>query len=151
MAELAGHPNIVGVKDSRGDLEALGAMARAVPEGFQVLSGSGAGLLGALQVGACGGILGVANLLPGPAAGIVAAVQSGQLEEAGQLQERVGPLHRAVVAGMGVPGVKAALDFLGMVGGAPRPPLRALSEGDRDRVRTALAEAGLLSPEEVPQ
>ncbi len=143
VAELALHPNIVGVKDSRGDLEALGALSRAVPEDFGVLSGSGAGLLGALQVGACGGILGVAGLFPEAAAGIVQAVKDGQSERAGQLQEQVGPLHRAVVAGMGVPGVKVAMDLLGMRGGRPRPPLAPLPEERIPEVRSALVAAGL--------
>ena len=50
--------------------------------------------------------------------------KSGRSAEAGRLQERIGPLHKAVVSGTGVPGVKYALDLLGFAGGAPRSPLR---------------------------
>jgi 4-hydroxy-2-oxoglutarate aldolase len=105
--------------------------------------GNGALLYAALETGAVGGILGVANLMPGASAGITEAFTAGRTAEAGRLQERIGPLHNSVVGGLGVPGVKAALDLLDLRGGDPRPPLRPLREGDVDTVRTALRRAGL--------
>jgi len=48
------------------------------------------------------------------------------------------------VGGMGVPGVKAALDLLGLHGGSPRPPLAAASSQTVDEIRVVLARAGLL-------
>jgi 4-hydroxy-2-oxoglutarate aldolase len=143
VGELARHPNVAGIKDSHGDLRATGALVEACGGRAQVLAGSGAVLYGSLEVGAVGGILGVSLLLPNECAALCRAFAEGRLAEAGRLQERIAPLHKAVVAGMGVPGVKAALDELGLRGGAPRPPLKPLREKDRAKVREALAAAGL--------
>jgi 4-hydroxy-2-oxoglutarate aldolase len=144
VAELAQHPNIVGIKDSTGDLQAMGALVEACPRGFQILVGSGAVLYGALEVGAVGGILAVAVLAPRECAEIYRLKRAGEEAAAGRLQERIAPVHKAVVAGRGVPGVKAALDLRGLVGGPPRSPLKPLREKERAAVREALEKAGLL-------
>lgn len=148
VVELSAHENVVGIKDSRGDLEVLGGLVTSVGKGFQVLVGSGANFYASLEVGAVGGILGVANLLPADAASIQEAFAQGRGAEAGRGQEVVGPVHNRVVARLGVPGVKAGLDLLGLHGGPPRPPLRPLDEDDLGVVRDALERAGAL--ETVP-
>ncbi len=143
VAELSEHPNIVGIKDSRGDLAKLGELLDQVGRGFQVLVGTGAKLYASLEMGAVGGILGVANVVPGETADLVTAFREGRPEEAGRIQERVAPLHDGIVGGFGVPGVKAALDLLGRVGGPPRPPLQPLGETGREKVRELLSAASL--------
>jgi 4-hydroxy-2-oxoglutarate aldolase len=145
VAELSEHENVVGIKDSRGDLEVLGGLVTSVRKGFQVLVGSGANFYASLEVGAVGGILGVANLLPAEAAQVQAAFAQGRGAEAGRAQEVVGPVHNRVVARLGVPGVKAGLELLGLPAGPPRPPLRPLEEGDVTVVRDALERAGALA------
>jgi 4-hydroxy-2-oxoglutarate aldolase len=144
VAELSEHPNIVGVKDSRGDLASLGEYVTRTRSGFQVLAGNGAGFYAGLEVGAVGGILGVANLVPGQTSELHRAFTAGRGAEAGRLQERVGPLHEEIVGKLGVPGVKRALDFLGYRGGAPRLPLKPLDDHGEARVRELLSAAGLL-------
>ena len=144
VAELSHHDNVIGIKDSRGALDLVGELVEACQPGFRVLVGSGANLYGALELGAVGGILAVANLAPAASAGILTAYRAGRTSEAGRLQERVGPIHNAIVAGLGVPGVKAALDLLGLRGGNPRSPLTALGPGGIDTVTTALKRGGLL-------
>jgi 4-hydroxy-2-oxoglutarate aldolase len=143
VGELAKIPNIVGLKDSRGSLELVGQLIDRTPDGFQVMVGSGSALYGGLELGAFGGILAVANLVPGPAAAIHAAHKAGDSAEAGRIQEVVAPLHDEIVAAMGVPGVKVALDLLGLRGGDPRPPLQPLPEGKRESVASVLDRAGL--------
>jgi 4-hydroxy-2-oxoglutarate aldolase len=143
VSELSGHDNVAAIKDSRGSLELVGELVEGCREGFQVLVGNGALMYASLEVGAVGGILGVANLAPAASAGIVRAFREGRTAEAGRLQERVGPLHKAVVGGLGVPGVKAGLDLLGLRGGPPRSPLRPLDEKGVGEVRRALERAGL--------
>ncbi|HYW09026.1 MAG TPA: dihydrodipicolinate synthase family protein [Longimicrobium sp.] len=150
VGELAKHPNIVGIKDSHGDLKTLGALVDACGKRCQVLVGSGAILYAGLEIGAVGGILGVSLLAPDECAEIVRAFGEGRAGDAGRLQERIAPLHRAVVAEMSVPGVKAALDLLGMRGGPLRPPLRSLKPREVERVREALRAAGLRMPEPAP-
>lgn len=143
VCELSRHENVVGVKDSRGVLEKLGELVDGCARGFQVLVGNGALLYAALEMGAAGGILGVANLAPAESAAIVDAFGEGRAAASGRLQEKVGPLHQTVVGRLGVGGVKAALDLLGLRGGDPRPPLPVLPDSERKEVRRALEKAGL--------
>lgn len=144
VAELSVHEKIVGIKDSRGKLELVGELLTMVRPGFQVLVGSGSILYAALEAGAAGGILGVANFMAEESALIHSRFAAGDTAGAGAAQERVAPLHDTVVGGMGVAGVKCALDMLGWVGGPPRPPLRPLPEIRRGEVARLLADVGLL-------
>ncbi|MCH8811374.1 MAG: dihydrodipicolinate synthase family protein [Gemmatimonadetes bacterium] len=141
VADLAKIANVVGIKDSRGSLESVAEWVDRTPDTFQVLVGSGAILYGGLEVGAVGGVLAVANLVPGPAAAIHAAHRAGDSAEAGRMQELVAPVHVEIVAAMGVPGVKAGLDVLGLRGGDPRLPLRPLPDRERDKVADVLRVA----------
>ena len=145
VADLAGLDNIIGIKDSRGSLELVGEVVSRTPDDFQVLVGSGAILYGGLELGAVGGILAVANLAPGQSAALHAAFLAGDSAESGRLQELVGPVHAEVVGGFGVPGVKAALDLLGLCGGDPRPPLPRLHDEGREQISKILDRAGLLA------
>jgi len=143
VVSLAKIANVVGIKDSRGSLELVAELVDRTPDTFQVLVGSGAVFYGGLEVGAVGGILAVANLAPGPAAAIHTAHRAGDSAEAGRMQEAVAPMHAEIVAAMGVPGVKAGLDLLGLRGGDPRLPLRPLSDRERETVAGVLDRAGL--------
>ncbi|MGI9181056.1 MAG: dihydrodipicolinate synthase family protein [Longimicrobiaceae bacterium] len=143
VGELSRHPNIVGIKDSSGDLKTLGAFVDACDRSCRVLVGNGAVLFGALEVGARGGILAVSLLMPRECADIFRLRESGEHAAAGRLQERVAPVHRAVVGALGVSGIKAALDMLGLVGGPPRSPLKPLRAKEQESVRAALEQGGL--------
>jgi 4-hydroxy-2-oxoglutarate aldolase len=142
---MARHDNVIGIKDSRGRLDLVGELVTRTGKDFQVLVGSGAILYGGLEVGAVGGILGVANMATEKCAALFSAFGLGNSSEAGRLQEEVAPVHDAVVGAMGVPGVKVAVDLVGMNGGDPRPPLRPLAERGRDKVEKVLKAAGLLN------
>ena len=145
VAELSNHENIVGIKDSRGKLDLMGELVEQCKSGFQLLVGSGALLYPAMEVGAVGGIVAVANMAPGPSGELFQAYKAGRSSEAGRLQQVIGPIHNDIVGGIGVPGVKVALDLLGYAGGDPRPPIRPLAEKGRDAVREVLTRAGLLT------
>jgi 4-hydroxy-2-oxoglutarate aldolase len=136
VGELAQHPNIVGIKDSSGDLKTLGTLVDACDPRCSVLVGSGAILYAALEMGVHGGILAVSLLAPEECARLYERFQADERAAAGRLQERIKPLHQQVVGALGVAGVKHALDLLGYSGGAPRPPLRPLRTKDAQ----ALAE-----------
>ena len=145
VAELSRHPNIAGIKDSRGKLEMIGELVEATADDFQVLVGSGALLYGALETGAVGGIVAVGLMATDAAAEISVAHREGRTADAGRMQERIAPVHQRIVSGMGVPGVKAALDLLGLHGGAPRLPLLPRPDAGVDEVRGILEAAELLS------
>jgi len=146
VAELSRHANIVGIKDSRGKLDVLGELVEQCEKGFQVLIGNGALLYAALEIGAVGGIVAVGMLATAAAAHIPIAYRAGRTADAERLQERIAPVHEQIVAEMGISGVKAALDLLGLHGGPPRAPLTAASTERVESIRRILGTAGLLSP-----
>jgi 4-hydroxy-2-oxoglutarate aldolase len=142
IAELSHHPNIVGLKDSRGSLELIGELVESCRPGFQVLSGRANMVYASLEVGAAGAVLALANVDPEGAIGIVSGHASGRAAEAGRRQESFARIHHAVVS-HGVAGIKAALDLVGLTGGDPRPPLRPMAASDRDELRKALKRESL--------
>ncbi|MGI9038034.1 MAG: dihydrodipicolinate synthase family protein [Gemmatimonadota bacterium] len=145
VGALIRHGNIVGIKDSSGDMQNLGALCDVCGDSASVLVGAGTHLYSGLEIGAAGGIIAVGLLSAAESTELYEAFRSGRTVEAGRLQERIGPLHRAVVAGTGVPGVKCALDLLGFEGGPPRSPLLPPDDASRDAIRQALVRAGVLA------
>jgi 4-hydroxy-2-oxoglutarate aldolase len=145
ILELAQHANVVGIKDSSGDLAKMGSVVDASPEGFQVLAGSGSFFLPALAIGAVGLIAALVNIAAGDLARIQTFFRDGQLGEARYLQQRLIETNNAVTSRFGVAGLKAALDLLGFYGGPVRSPLQPLEDNERDELKSVLVRAGLLS------
>ncbi len=143
LSGLAEHPNVVGAKDSSADLKVFAAYREAVPK-WAMFVGSGSHFYAALELGAVGGILAVAAFAAPLAVEIRDTFAAGDRAAAGAAQERLTPLNKAVVGGMGVPGVKAAMDALGLEGGPVRAPLVDLNEDDRARVAELVRGAGLV-------
>jgi dihydrodipicolinate synthase/N-acetylneuraminate lyase len=144
VAELSGHENIVGMKDSRGDMEIMGQLVAACEADFQMLVGSGAALYDTLELGGVGGIMAVAAMAPEASVEVHRAFLEGRNSDSKGAQEQIAPVHNEIVGGTGVPGVKRALDLLGYAGGDPRSPLRSLDEAGETKVRGVLERAGLL-------
>ena len=142
LASLADHPNIWGIKDSSGDLKNFAAYRDAVPE-WTLLVGSGALFYAALELGAAGAIAAAGCFAAGLTTGIGVAFAAGDRGRAGAAQEKLAPLHREIVGGSGVAGIKAAVDAVGLIGGPVRSPLADLGAGDRQRVYQLLGQAGL--------
>ncbi len=141
---LSAHPNIIGLKDSSGNVAKLAEIVAGAREGFAVLAGSAGFLLPALVVGARGAIAALANVAPVECLRLMELYQAGKFDEARVLQARLVPINTAVTSGYGVAGLKAALQFVAHYGGAPRRPLAPLGESERVRLRSLLAEADLL-------
>ncbi len=137
IARLSGHENIVGVKDSSGDILNLAETVRLVPEDFMVLTGNGSALYPALCVGARGAILAVGCLAPRLAVAIYEAFRAGEHERAREMQQRLTRLTRGISGAYGISGLKAALDMLGYVGGRVRAPLSDVSEEARGEIASS--------------
>ncbi|HWC73368.1 MAG TPA: dihydrodipicolinate synthase family protein [Gemmatimonadales bacterium] len=137
LQQLAGHQNIIGVKDSSGDPKSVAAYRAAVPD-WTVVVGGASLLLTALELGCQGGIVGVACFAPDLCVQLVREFTHGNRAAAGALQERVTPLDKEIVGKYGPAGVKAAMDAVGLYGGPVRAPLPPLAAADRDRVRALL-------------
>ena len=144
ILELAGHPNIIGLKESSGNVVKMGQVVAGAEDNFQVLAGSGSFLLPALSIGARGGIMALASVAPHQLAGIVSSFDQGSLDKAREMQLRLISANAAVTTKFGIPGLKAALDCIGMYGGPVRGPLADLNEQQRKEVRAIMIKAGIL-------
>lgn len=141
VGRLSRHENIVGLKESSGDVVAFVEMSRAVGDSdFSMLTGHGSALHAALAAGASGAILAVACAVPRFCVALARAVESGDAGGARLMQRKLIPLARALTTRFGVGGLKAALDALGYAGGAVRAPLRMPDEVGRREIEGLLAE-----------
>lgn len=123
VAELSNHPNIVGIKESSGNLEKVMQMIREVKKGFHVLTGSAPTLAPSLAVGCSGAVLAFANAAPYACISIWEAHRTREPEAAMDWQNRIARAAHLVTAKYGVPGLKYAMDLAGYYGGPPRLPL----------------------------
>ncbi len=124
VAKLSQHPNIVGLKDSLGNVGQLHESLFSSQPGFRVFVGSAPVFFPSLCLGIHGGILAVANVIPDICIQIFDLFQQGRYEEARSLQTRMTPLAKAVTVRYGIGGLKAAMDRAGYFGGDPRLPLQ---------------------------
>jgi 4-hydroxy-2-oxoglutarate aldolase len=140
VAALAEHPNIIGMKDSSGDLENLEKTLKAVKPGFQILSGSGANFGDALRLGATGAILAIANAIPYACVTVWEAYRTREHDAAKDWQERLIPAARAVATQHGIPGLKYAMDLNGYYGGPPRLPFVPPSPEAKAEIEKLMAD-----------
>lgn len=144
VAELSKHPNIVGIKDSTGNVAQIGEILNRVEEGFNVLVGTAGALYPALAIGAAGGVLALANIAPAECVDVYNLFKAGRHTEARDIYRRMLPVNTAVTATYGIAGLKAAMDMLGYYGGPPRSPLLPLDDEGKAAVRRILETAGLI-------
>jgi len=129
VGDLAGHPNVAGMKDSSGDLGAFQRTRAATADAdFDLLVGSGSVFAPALDAGADGGVLALANVVPEVASEILAAHRRGDDDQSRDLNRAAVDLNHAVTAEHGVPGLKAAMRSRGAPAGAVRSPHRPVDE-----------------------
>lgn len=145
VAELSHDPNIIGIKDSAGNVIQLHDIITRSKTDWNVLVGTGSAFMAALSVGVTGGVLALADVAPAECVQLYRLCKQGEWEKARELQTRLLPVNQAVGGSMGIPGVKAAMEMMGYYGGPPRKPLMALSEQDRTQLRSILGKAGLLA------
>ena len=145
VAQLASHPNIVGMKESGGDVAQISDLVSSTPAGFAVLAGTTSTFYAALCVGAVGGILAPACVVPESCKRLYDLAKAGRHDEALAMQRRLVPIARLLGPTYGVPGLKAALKIAGYDLGIPRPPLAPVPDA-----AAALLAAALAQLEEIP-
>lgn len=144
-AKLAAVPNIVGIKDSSGDLQNTIEILRQTPrDTFAVLNGRDTLIFSALQMGAQGAIPASCNIAPALCVGIYEAFTKGDLTAAQGYQARLHGVRMAMTLGTGNGAVKEAMALLGRPTGPNRLPISPLSDEKRQKLRAILAAAGLL-------
>lgn len=144
IARVGTHPNIIGMKDSSGNVEGVAKIIAAAPKTFRTLVGSASTFYDSLERGACGAILAVADALPEMCCEIFQAFQNRQAERARVLQEKLTTAGKMFGPQYGIAGLKYALDRRGYYGGPARPPLLPVSEAGRREIDAML---GSLVPE----
>jgi 4-hydroxy-2-oxoglutarate aldolase len=133
------------MKESGGDIAQIAEFVGRTPDHFTVLAGSATTLVHALSAGCDGAILALAALAPDACQRMLLLVKDRKLDEANALQRELLPLARSVGGLYGVPGLKAALDLMGYVGGSPRPPLRSVSSKIVELISDQLGALGVIS------
>jgi 4-hydroxy-2-oxoglutarate aldolase len=144
LIELSSHPNIIGIKDSSGNLAFLGEVFSQLDPQFIYLLGAGSLFLPGLLYGACGGILALADLAPAECSRIYELYIEERLDEALDLQLKLVPLNRAIIQTYGIPAIKYALDLIGFYGGPPRRPLLPIQEKGQREMKDILDKLGII-------
>jgi len=144
LVELSGHPNIIGVKDTSGNMPKMGETIRRADPSFQVLSGSANFFYPSLAIGVTGGILALANAAPDESVEMFNLFNAGEIDRGRELHLRMLPVNLAVTSRFGVSGLKAALDMVGFYGGPPRLPLLPLDDERRQELQNILKMAELI-------
>ena len=140
VAKLSQHPNIIGIKDSSGNIGQLSEIISLSQKGFAIFVGSAPVFFPALWAGAVGGILAVANVVPQECVQIQNLFRKRKFDEARALQNRLTPLAKAVTTKYGIGGLKLAMDLAGYFGGNPRSPLKRPDREVEEELKGLLAQ-----------
>jgi 4-hydroxy-2-oxoglutarate aldolase len=135
---LSEHPNIIGIKESSGNVQRVAEIIASVRADFQVLVGSAATIYPSLVIGACGAILALGSALPDKCVELYELFRQGKHEKARGLQEVILRASKLVVSECGIAGVKYTMDQRGFRGGLPRLPLIPLKDEQKKRVNALL-------------
>ncbi|MFO7865875.1 MAG: dihydrodipicolinate synthase family protein [Candidatus Aminicenantes bacterium] len=144
IIELCRHPNILGIKDSSGNLAFLEEVRPRLPQDRVYLLGAGSLLLAGWLMGADGGILTLAAVAPELCLNLFSLFRRQKWEDARELQSSLVPLNQAVTVTYGIPAAKYALDLLGFYGGPVRSPLQPLEQKGREDIKNHLSGLDLL-------
>jgi 4-hydroxy-tetrahydrodipicolinate synthase len=137
-------PNIVGVKDATADFNTASRIMAESPPGFEVYSGDDWATFGLVSLGAKGVISVAAHLAGERMRDMIHLIEAGDVASARKLHEELGPLFKGLFIVSNPIPLKAALDIAGMPVGPPRLPLVPATDEERERIRSSMAEAGVL-------
>ena len=144
LLKLADVPNIVGVKDSTGDLDGISKLIREAPPGFEVYSGDDWATFGIACLGGVGVVSVAAHVVGDRIHEMLELALSGDVLAARKIHEELSPIFATMFITSNPIPLKAALELLGRPAGPPRLPLVPATDQERDRIRRALEDAGLL-------
>jgi 4-hydroxy-2-oxoglutarate aldolase len=141
VAELSRHKNIVGMKDSNGDVPQLATFLRVADPGFQVMTGTYSAWYPALSMGIDATISAMANCCPNEIAETQELYEAGKLKESFDLYQRMFPVNAAVTGSYGIAGLKYACEYLGYTGGHVRNPLSDCTPAQQEQLRAIIDKA----------
>lgn len=144
LSRLAKIDNIVGIKDSSGDLTLTTEYLANVPENFSIVMGRDTLIFAGLMHGAKGAIAATANVVPALVVSIYERFKQNDLKGALKAQEELAPLRLAFTWGTFPVVIKEALDLIGFDAGPTRSPVGPMSDSQREKLRTLLKELNLI-------
>jgi len=139
VAHLSAHANIIGIKDSSGNVQRVKDIVSSTPKTFRSLTGSALTLPDALQAGASGAILAIACAFPDACVDLFDAASRGDAQRVEQLRKHAILPAANLATKFGIAGIKCGMDRLGYYGGPPRAPLLPLGEPAKQEIDTILA------------
>ena len=143
LVKLSKHSNIIGVKNTSGNIVQISETINMAAPSFLVFAGNWAFLLPSLLMGAKGATLALGNIAPNECSELLGLVQQGRLDEARTLAFRLMPVNAAITTKYGIGGLKVAMDLVGLYGGEPRSPLRQPGKEACEEIAQTLRSAGL--------
>jgi 4-hydroxy-tetrahydrodipicolinate synthase len=145
VAELARHPNIVGIKEASGNVTQISRIIEeTLDEDFQVISGDDNLTLPILALGGAGVISVAANVAPASMVAMMKNFWDGDLEAALDMHYKLSPLFRAIFIDTNPIPVKKAVELMGMAAGPVRLPLDELSPEKTKVLGTELEKCGVI-------
>jgi 4-hydroxy-tetrahydrodipicolinate synthase len=144
VERLADVDNIIGVKDATGNLGRGGDLIDRVGDRLSILSGDDLTALGHMMLGGRGDISVTANVAPALMSEMCRAALDGDNDKAGQLNERLMPLHQALFVEANPIPVKWAVNRMGKIGPHLRLPMTELDGQYHLEVEQAMLAAGVI-------
>ena len=142
---LSKHPNIIGMKDSSGNIaQLISFMTHGLDPEFNLLVGTASAWYPALAIGIQGAVMALANCCPRECVQVQQLFEEGKWQESLALYKRMFPVNACVTGKLGVPALKYACDRLGYQGGAPCSPLLPLTPDEQQQVEGILKNAQLV-------
>lgn len=133
------YSNVVGVKDSGGNMSTIAETIRLVGDKISVLVGTADVVLPTLMLGGKGAVVAVANVFPKLCASLYESFKKGAYEEAGRLQKLITYANDVLVKKYNqLSAIKEALKLLGLPAGYPRKPALPLEEAEKREIRNLL-------------
>jgi len=144
VSTLSRHPNIIGMKDSTGNVPQLVNFLNVIADNFNLMVGTASAWFPALGLGITGGIFALANCAPNECTLVQTAYDEGDYDKSRETYVRMFPVNAAVTATFGVAGLKYASNLLGYQGGFIRNPLLPLKQEDEEKIQAILQTAKLI-------
>lgn len=141
---LSRHPNIIGMKDSSGNIGQLILFQQVADVNFQILTGTASIWHPALTLGVKAAVMALANCAPAECVQVQQLYEQGHTDAALELYRCLVPVNHAVTATYGIAGLKYATQLKGFAGGTTRKPLLELSENAKQDILSILQVAALL-------
>jgi len=139
--EMLALPNVIGMKDSTGDIEALETFLK-IGDNPVIFEGEDTAVLPALKAGAAGGVGATYNMMPQLFVKLHRALKAGDTDTAESTQARITEIIMALLEVDVISGVKQIVNWMGLECGEGRTPNRSLTDEEKSRLRNALNKVG---------